>query len=42
MSEHKKMIPREMYEELLRLQDDGCPLVMDLDEYEIIDEAKKE
>lgn len=29
-------ISRETYEALSRLSDDGCPLVLDLDAYEIV------
>lgn len=34
----KKVITRDTYEELLRLADDGCPLVLDLENYEVVDE----
>jgi|GEM_PF-6122566 len=30
-----KMLSRETYEALQRLSDDGCPLVVDLEDYEI-------
>lgn len=33
----RKTMSRETFEALLRLSDDGCPLVVDLEEYDIVE-----
>lgn len=40
MPEQRKTITKEIYMELLRLADDGCPLVVNIEDYEIVEEHK--
>jgi len=36
-STEKRLITRGDYEELMRLADDGCPLVIDLDDFQLVE-----
>jgi len=38
-NQHRRAMTREMYDALLRLADDGSPLVVDIEDYEVV-EAK--
>lgn len=37
--ERSRVVTRESYNDLLRLADDGCPLVADLEDYDVVEKV---